>query len=132
MMKPNFDDVIEYVKAGEDDPEMEEMLDLHPDGQELLKQARFICKVLRGPHGTAMAGICRSVGVADAMLRSHFAENGVRARAFPKELLYQSPLCGARRETAFYRSDCSAAKVGAARIWVRWSSPRMASTVVIV
>ena len=34
MMKPKFDDVIDYVKAGEDDPEMEEMLHLHPDGQE--------------------------------------------------------------------------------------------------
>jgi len=47
MMKPKFDDVVEYVKAGEDDPEMEEMLHLHPDGQELLKQARFICKMLQ-------------------------------------------------------------------------------------
>ena len=46
MMKPNFIDVIEYVKAGQDDPAMEEMLHLHPDGQELLKQARFICKML--------------------------------------------------------------------------------------
>ena len=47
MMKPKFDDVIDYVKAGEDDLDMGKMLDLHPDGQELLKQARFICKMLQ-------------------------------------------------------------------------------------
>ena len=47
MMKPKFDDVLDYVRAGEVDPEMSELLDLDPDGQELLKQARFICKVLR-------------------------------------------------------------------------------------
>lgn len=51
MMKPKFDDVLEYVKAGEVDPEMSELLDLDPDGQELLKQARFICKVLRDRYG---------------------------------------------------------------------------------
>ena len=34
MMQPNFDDVIDYVKAGEDDLDMGKMLDLHPDGQE--------------------------------------------------------------------------------------------------
>ena len=47
MKKPNFDDVLEYVKAGEDNPEMGEMLKNNPDGQELLKQARFICKMLQ-------------------------------------------------------------------------------------
>ena len=43
MMKPKFDDVLDYVKDGEVDPEMSELLDLDPDGQELLKQARFFC-----------------------------------------------------------------------------------------
>ena len=47
MMKPKFDDVIGYVKAGEVDPELGKMLQFHPDGQELLKQARFICKMLQ-------------------------------------------------------------------------------------
>ena len=47
MMRPKFEDVVEYVKAGEEDPEMRETLDLHPDGQEFLKQARFICKALQ-------------------------------------------------------------------------------------
>jgi hypothetical protein len=51
MMKPDFDDLIEYVRAGEIDPEMQELLDHNPDGQELLKQARFICKVLRDRYG---------------------------------------------------------------------------------
>jgi hypothetical protein len=46
MMKPKFADVVEYVKDGQEDPEMEKMLSAHPDGQELLKQARFICKML--------------------------------------------------------------------------------------
>ena len=46
MMMPKFVDVIEFVKDGQSDPEMEEMLRLHPDGQDLLKQARFICKML--------------------------------------------------------------------------------------
>lgn len=47
MMMPKFIDVIEFVKDGQSDPEMEETLRLHPDGQELLKQARFICKMLK-------------------------------------------------------------------------------------
>ena len=51
MMKPDFDDLVEYVRAGEIDPEMRELLDSNPDGQELLKQARFICKVLRDRYG---------------------------------------------------------------------------------
>ena len=51
MMKPEFDDLVEYVRAGEIDPEMRELLDSNPDGQELLKQARFICKVLRDRYG---------------------------------------------------------------------------------
>jgi hypothetical protein len=46
MMKPKFDDVIEYVRAGKDDPELEKQLDMHPDGKEFLKLARFICRML--------------------------------------------------------------------------------------
>lgn len=46
MMKLKFDDVFEYVRAGEDDPRMRETLRLSPDGPELLKQARFICKMM--------------------------------------------------------------------------------------
>jgi len=46
MMMPKLIDVIEFVKDGQSDPEMEKTLSLHPDGQELLKQARFICKML--------------------------------------------------------------------------------------
>jgi hypothetical protein len=46
MMTPKFIDVVEYVRTGEDDPEMKELLEQHPDGAELLKQARFITKML--------------------------------------------------------------------------------------
>ena len=62
MMKPNFDDVLEYVRAGEIDPEMRELLDNDPDGQELLKQARFICNVLHDRYGESRD----SGNVADA------------------------------------------------------------------
>ena len=53
MMQPSFDDLIEYVRAGETDPEMQELLAGNPDGQELLKQARFICKVLQDRYGAS-------------------------------------------------------------------------------
>ena len=51
MMKPKFDDVIEYVRAGEDDPDLKKLLELHPNGKELLKQARFICRMLERKAG---------------------------------------------------------------------------------
>ena len=56
MIKPNFIDVVEYVKDGQEDPEMEKMLSLHPDGPELLKQARFICKMLENEAKESDAG----------------------------------------------------------------------------
>jgi hypothetical protein len=56
MMKPNIEDVVDYVKAGEGDPEMQQTLDMHPDGPELLKQARFICRMLQEQLGTADGG----------------------------------------------------------------------------
>ena len=46
MMKPKFEDVLDYVRIGDKDPHMEQMLRVHPDGPELLKQAKFICKML--------------------------------------------------------------------------------------
>ena len=46
MMTPKFIDVVEYVRTGEDDSEMKKLLEQHPDGAELLKQARFITKML--------------------------------------------------------------------------------------
>lgn len=46
MMTPKFTDVVDYVRTGENDPEMKELLEQHPDGAELLKQARFITKML--------------------------------------------------------------------------------------
>lgn len=51
MMKPKFDDILEYVRMGEVDPEMSQLLDIDPDGQDLLKLARFICNALRDRYG---------------------------------------------------------------------------------
>lgn len=71
MMKPKFDDVIEYVKAGEDDRQMEKMLDLHPDGQEFLKQARFICRMLqRQSESKGTGGLAAGLGSFAAKLES--------------------------------------------------------------
>ena len=47
MMKPNFDDILDFVRRGEKDPKLRKTLDLHPDGEELVKQARFMLKALR-------------------------------------------------------------------------------------
>ena len=71
MMKPKIDDVIEYVKAGEDDRQMEKMLDLHPDGQEFLKQARFICKMLQDQAESADdRGLAASFDIAASSAKS--------------------------------------------------------------
>jgi hypothetical protein len=47
MITLEFDDVIEYVRSGEDDPDMAALLARHPEGPALLKQARFIAQVLQ-------------------------------------------------------------------------------------
>ena len=47
MMTPKFIDVVEFVRGGEKDPEMVALLKQHPDGRELLKQARFINTMLK-------------------------------------------------------------------------------------
>ena len=46
MIKPKFEDVLDYVRAGDEDRNMELMLRHDPNGPELLKQAKFICKML--------------------------------------------------------------------------------------
>ena len=64
MMKPKFADVVEFVKDGQKDPEMEKMLSAHPDGSELLKQARFICKMLeKEAQADRGAGIAASLSL---------------------------------------------------------------------
>ena len=59
MMKPKFADGAEFVRDGQKEPELEKMLSAHPDGLELLKQARFICKMLekeaKADRGTGIA-----------------------------------------------------------------------------
>ena len=46
MMKPKFDDILDYVRRGEKDLKLRKTLALHPDGEELLKQARFMLRAL--------------------------------------------------------------------------------------
>ena len=68
MMKPNFIDVVEFVKDGQKDPEMEKMLSAHPDGPELLRQARFICKMLENEaKADRGAGIAASLSLDSAV-----------------------------------------------------------------
>jgi hypothetical protein len=47
MMKLEFDRVLDYVREGEQDPLVKEMLDRDPDGEQLLQQARQLLQVLR-------------------------------------------------------------------------------------
>ena len=68
MMKPKFEDVLDYVRIGDKDPHMEKMLQFHPDGPELLKQAKFICKMLEQQADSVdydylAAGIVEDAGV---------------------------------------------------------------------
>jgi len=99
MMKPKFDDVIDYVKAGEDDPDIGKMLDLHPDGQELLKQARFICKMLQHQSESRDAGdtaadfgdVAAAFNQVADMAPSRSISERPASRTF-----YQGPLLGSR------------------------------------
>jgi hypothetical protein len=93
MMQPNFDDVIDYVKAGEEDLDMGKMLDLHPDGQELLKQARFICKMLQHQSESADDGdIAASFGKLADELSFPAAAESVESAPEPQRdrVFYQS------------------------------------------
>src|SRR5210317_1047470 len=99
MMKPKFDDVLDYVKDGEVDPEMEELLDRDPDGQELLKQARFICKVLRDQYGdSGDIGIAADADMAwgdiqeDAVMIAESREpEDLQIRVFQKSAPFRKP-----------------------------------------
>ena len=67
MMKLKFEDVLDFVRAGDEDPHMEKMLQFHPDGPELLKQAKFICKMLERQadsvdDGDLVGGIAEDAG----------------------------------------------------------------------
>ncbi len=101
MMQPNFDDVIDYVKAGEDDPDMGKMLDFHPDGQELLKQARFICKMLQHQSESADDGdIAASPGkLADELSFLAVADSAESMREeSASRTFYQGTPLGSRPE----------------------------------
>jgi len=93
MMKPKIDDVIEYVKAGEDDRQMEKMLDLHPDGQEFLKQARFICRMLQDQAESKDTGGL-AAGFGSAKLESPVAMHSAESMLVRDELTFyqEAPL----------------------------------------
>ena len=101
MMMPKLIDVVEFVKDGQSDPEMAEMLSLHPDGQELLKQARFICKMLDN-EADAKAAVGDELASFDmdaagpteiaAMQPEMFSSNAVESsRVFEPAALMESP-----------------------------------------
>ena len=102
MMKPKFDDVLEYVKDGEVDPEMSELLDLDPDGQELLKQARFICKVLRERYGeSGDVGIAAAADMAWGDMRadsSMMLESAESEEPITRTFYQSAPLRKPRRK----------------------------------
>jgi len=98
MMKPKFDDVIDYIKAGENDSEMQEMLRLHPDGRELLKQARFICKVLQDQYGAVGDG--GITAEADMLERVMSRVVSVREESAKESYMYdQAAMESSRRQT---------------------------------
>jgi hypothetical protein len=45
-MKPKIEDLIEFVRNGEKDPVIGETVRMHPDGEELLRQARAVFELL--------------------------------------------------------------------------------------
>jgi hypothetical protein len=102
MMQPRFDDLIEYVRAGETDPDMQELLAGNPDGQELLKQARYICKLLRERYGASddlgnvAAGDIMSARMSEEL--TPISESRAPEEALQSRTFYQSaPLRQSRR-----------------------------------
>ena len=80
MMTPKFADVVEYVRTGEDDPEMKALLEQHPEGAELLKQARFIARMLkRAAEESDRPDIAVIRRIASASLKSPAPINAMRA-----------------------------------------------------
>ena len=100
MMTPKFEDVVDYVRTGEDDPEMKELLAQHPDGPELLKQARFIARNLQrkaeesDPFGMVadMDMVADSLEEPAAMMESRtFDESSMPAKRRRSMLPARSP-----------------------------------------
>lgn len=80
MMTPKFTDVVEYVRTGEDDSEMRTLLEQHPDGAELLKQARFIARMLkRSAEKSDDPGIAAKIGRVVARFESPAPIHAMRA-----------------------------------------------------
>ncbi len=48
MMRPTFEQVLDYLRSGEENPEIEEMLKHDPDGRTKLREAEMMLTLLRG------------------------------------------------------------------------------------
>ena len=74
MMKPKIDDVLEYVRGDETDPGMRDLLRSHPDGPELLRQARFIIAAMGGRPKSDFARPPATFGLDDMVSASRAPE----------------------------------------------------------
>ncbi len=52
MMRPTFEQVLEYLKTGEEDRQVESMIKHDPDGAEKLRQAKLMLELLSRRSGT--------------------------------------------------------------------------------
>src|SRR5210317_1547335 len=103
MMKPKFADVVEFVKDGQKDPEMEKMLSAHPDGPELLKQARFICKMLENEAQADRGGGIAAAFSLDFAVSERVAEMRSVESAAESEEIFAADQSAEMRPRLFVR-----------------------------
>ena len=78
MMRPTMEQILEYVRGGETDPDVTEMLRCDPDGEAKLREARFVCGMIGKqptpdsgrPLGDALQSLDASFDMEVAALRS--------------------------------------------------------------
>jgi hypothetical protein len=78
MMDLRFEQVLEYLESGEKDPEFEQFLQVHPDGPQMLKEAKLLYELLHRQAGEDtgdddIAGSL-SLSVADSVQESRAME----------------------------------------------------------
>jgi hypothetical protein len=104
-MKPQFGEVLDFVRDGEDDPGLETRLRDDPDGLELLRQARLVCALLgdrRPPPDLAESWPDAGFVLEEAELGDDIIE--VRDVEMPIEAIIKAPLMGGEAAD-FRRSD---------------------------
>lgn len=104
MMKPKIDDVLEYVRGDETDPGMRDLLQSHPDGRELLKQARFIIAAMGGRPKSDFARPPATFGLDDMVAASRAPE--VDNLSMPAPAVFDA-LRGARDSVTYYQEGPS-------------------------